>query len=68
MKTDDARRADMREAIAEHCLQIEDLFRVPVKVTCIVRVPGNPEADVLVTIDDQEVSAVLERSKQRTAF
>ena len=62
------RLARLRDDIADHCVAVEDLFNRPVKVTCIVRVPGNVEADVLVTIDDLDsIISVVERSKARTA-
>ena len=67
--SDQTRLAQLRDDIADHCVAIEDLFRVPVKVTCIVRRVGNPEGDVLVTSDDlDEAIAVINRSKARDAL
>ena len=68
MTNESQRLARLRDDVADHCVAIEELFNRPVKVTCIVRVPGNIEADVLVTIDDLDsIIAVVERSKARTA-
>jgi hypothetical protein len=46
-------------------VEIEDLFKRSVKVTVIVRVPGNDNADVLVTNepDLSGIRAVLDRSE-----
>lgn len=57
----------LRSQIADHLVEIEDLFSRPVKVTCIVRVPGNDEADVLVTSETNldSVISVVNRSRKR---
>lgn len=57
----------LRSQIADKCIQVEDLFSRPVHVTCIVRVDGNNEADVLVTSEKNldEVVALIERSRSR---
>ena len=61
-----SRLEQLRADIADHCVEIEELFNKPVKVTCIVRVPGNNEADVLITNDGlDDVTALIERSKTR---
>jgi hypothetical protein len=46
---------------------VEPIFKPEVKVTLIVRLPGNPEADILVSSDEDldEVIALVERSKPR---
>lgn len=57
----------LRDSIADHCVEIEALFSRPVLVTCVVRVPGNDEADVLVTSEQNldDPIAVIERSRRR---
>lgn len=51
------------EVIREH---IEPLFVNGAKISVIVRIPGNNEADVLVSSDTlDELAAVIERSRSR---
>ena len=58
----------LRAEIADHLVEIEDLFSRTVFVTCIVRVPGNPEGDVFVSSDPSidELAAVLDRTRARS--
>lgn len=46
---------------------VEPIFKDGVRVTLIVRTPGDNEADVLVSNDTDldEITAVIERSKSR---
>lgn len=57
----------LRDRIADHCVEIEDLFSLPVLVTCIVRRADNPEGDVLVTSEQNldDIIALIQRSKPR---
>jgi hypothetical protein len=58
------RREALRSAIADKCIEVEDLFNKPMKVTCIVRDPDNDRSDVLVSNDTTEgIEAVLARTK-----
>lgn len=67
MKATPAQLESIRSDISDHCIEIEDMFKVPVKVTCIVRVPDNDNADVLVSSDTMEgIEAVLARTKAGT--
>lgn len=62
-----ATREALRSAIADKCVEIEDLFSRHVVVTCIVRVPGNDAADVVVTNDTIDgIEAVLARTRAGT--
>ena len=50
----------------EHLHDIAELFKPGAKITLLVRRPGEPDQDFMLTIDDlDEVSAMLERSKTR---
>src|SRR5688572_2432959 len=63
-----ARQAQaLRRAIATKCVEISTLFEDRVQVTCVIRVPGDPNGDVVVSAepDFDEVIAVVERSKER---
>ena len=57
----------LMRAIATKCVEISTLFPDCVKVTCVIRVPGDPNGDVVVSAegDFNEVIAVVERSKER---
>jgi hypothetical protein len=39
-------------AIESHLVEIEKLFKRGAKLTLVVRIPGNDEADVVLTTDD----------------
>jgi hypothetical protein len=56
---------ELRSAIADRLVEIEAMFRPRRQryVTCIVRSPGNPEDEVIVSNDpdDEEVIATLRR-------
>jgi hypothetical protein len=55
-------------AIEPHLIKIERLFKPGIKLTLIARMPGNDEADVLLTIDDlSEAAKVIERRKHQAA-
>jgi len=43
---------DLHYVISEHLEEIERLFKVPVKVTIIIRTSDEPEGNVVVTDDD----------------
>lgn len=46
--------------------EIAPMFNREIKLTLIARLPGDSEADVLVTSDSlHEIAAVIERSKNR---
>ena len=52
--------------IAEILCLLEATFKPGVKLSLIVRVPGNEDADILVTSDQiPELEALLKRSKAR---
>ena len=57
----------LRRAIATKCVEISTLFQDRVNVTCVIRVPGDPNGDVVVSAEEDfdEVIAVVERSKER---
>jgi hypothetical protein len=45
---------------------VEPIFEEGIKISLIVRVPGNDEADVLVSNDDlDELAAFIERGRTR---
>ncbi len=59
---DQARFDFARNRTAQHLTDIQSLFQRNSKITCIVRLPGNPEADFVLTSDElPEAMAVLER-------
>lgn len=48
--------------IESHLNDIAKLFKPGVKITLMVRTPGHPARDLLMTIDDYEsISAMLDR-------
>jgi len=56
----------MHARCSEHLEQIQSLFKDGAKVTLIVRTPGFPERDVLLSDDTLEgAGEVLERTKTR---
>ncbi len=62
------RVARLGELVQEHLDDISALFRPGAKVTLIVRHPGYPKRDFVITGDDWEgVAEVVERSKRREA-
>ena len=50
--------------------KVEPLFKVGTELTLIARTPGNNEADVLVSSEQNldEIIALIERSKKREAI
>lgn len=53
--------------IERHLNEIAPLFKPGMKLTFIARMPGNNEADLLMTIDDlEQIKAVIERRQQAT--
>lgn len=58
--------ADMQAAVEQHLNQIHEHFIPEVRLTFIARLPGNNEADVLITIDNlDELSRLIDRFKRR---
>lgn len=56
----------LRATIVKHCLEIEGLFGVPVKVSVLVRDPKNREMEVLVTSDDEgQIIEAVHRARGR---
>ncbi len=56
----------VKQQCEEHLAAIADLFKAGAKITLLVRHPGKPDQDFLLTIDDlDEVDAMIERSKAR---
>lgn len=56
----------MHARCTQHLEQIAELFKKDAKITLVVRMPGFPERDVLLTDDTIEgIAEVLERSKSR---
>ncbi len=55
------------QVIAALMKHIEPLFRDGTEITLIARVPGNNEADILITTerDMEEIKALVERSMKR---
>jgi len=52
--------------IEKHLNEISLLFKPNIRITFIARLPGNDEADVVLSIDDlSEAIKVLERSQHR---
>lgn len=65
-----ANSADQLRMLGEICSgymnRVRKCFRSHVEVTLIVRQPGNPEGDVLMSNDDfQELRALLDRCERR---
>lgn len=50
--------------------QIRPMWNAPVEVTLIVRLPGNDEADFLMTTEKDlaDLKALLERSEKRAEY
>lgn len=62
----DDRLQQLRSDISDRCVEIEDLFKVPVKVTVIVRDPENPNMEVVVTNDTFDgVRGAVNRAEAR---
>ena len=59
----------IREDVIHHLEALESWFTPDCKLTFIMRKPGNPEADLVITGDSEdELIAVLERTKARAAW
>lgn len=56
----------LRCNISDRLVEIESMFTRPVKVTCVVREPGNPEMEVVVT-NDANVDEIIATLRRRTA-
>jgi len=55
-----------QEHVADHLDQIKTAFKPDAKVTVIVRSPGNPERDFVMTDDDwSEIKLAVERGEKR---
>lgn len=53
---------ELRDEVAGHMDEIVALFKPGVKITVVVRTPGFPDRDMLMTDDDlAEVRAMIER-------
>jgi hypothetical protein len=53
---------DVQELVADHMDAISSYFKPGVKVTVIVRVPGYPDRDFMMTADEApEIKALIER-------
>lgn len=60
---DQALLAKIADILVKH---VEPIFKDEVKITLIVRLPGNNDADVVVSSDDiNELTALIERGKAR---
>lgn len=59
-------KLQLQLAVERHLTQLEKVFVKGTKLTLIARLPGNDEADILLTMDDfDEIAKVVERSKRR---
>jgi hypothetical protein len=60
------RLLEVREIISGHTDAILREFKPGAKITVLARIPGNDDADMLLTNDDlEQVAAAIERSKTR---
>lgn len=64
IKHDDPAVESVGHAIADHLADIESYFKPGAKLTLLVRHPGFPERDLIVTNDDfDELIAMVRRRK-----
>lgn len=64
MNKQEAKLQEVGEIIENHLNDIAMLFKPGAKLTFIARTPGNPDADMLMTIDSlDEIAALVQRRK-----